>query len=154
MHSWSQQNLYFDLAALLSLISFAAFLFSPFSLHAVYLVVWYHFCLFSWGGVDYKHTAAVQRALPAGCTSESGLRGRSSPLHSSLCQQCSRSLNLDISFSSTVSPPTCSFLSMQHNTLDFSFVLVFIKGKLTEHVFSFSTTCTHIRSVTPLRAAL
>lgn len=46
--------------------------------------------------------------------------------------------------------PACSF-KVWSTAL---FVPVCIKGKLTERVFSFSATCTHINSVTPLRAAL
>lgn len=113
MHSLPPLNLYYVLAAWTriaysSLIFFTVFPFSPVCLHAVFSAI-------CWGGADYKYKETVQCALPAGCTSESGLRGRSLPttiLTRSTMQLVSM---YDISFSSTFYPLRVLFkYAVQH----------------------------------------
>lgn len=102
-------DLCFDLAALLGLISFTVF---PFSLHTLFSLIWYDFCLFTWALLVQSNSAICLT-----CRLNFWVRSERQRLYSisPLYQQCSWSLNYSISFSSAAFP-LVFLLSMQHHT--------------------------------------
>lgn len=74
---------------------------------------------------------------------------------SSLCQQCSRSLNCDFPLTRLPKYMLPFGLADVFSSSSSFFLSLCVEGEIWLSLyFSLSTTCTHFRSVTPLRAAL
>lgn len=123
-------GLYSWLCSTAQLIYFVTFFFSHFSPHAVFLVIWYLFFFICFISLQSNSALAA------------GLSRRSS----SLCQQCSCSLNCDISFFLGSLPSAFSFFTCIYKVkVGWACFLFFFQGHLHSY-YSYSPDSYPVKS--------